>query len=99
MGIIEDFSESLSETISKQLNYNEDQKEVIAYGAFALLHVLWSYSLIILVGYLTGLFIPVVILLVVSAVLRKFSGGAHCTSPGRCAVASILSLIPLGLFV
>lgn len=93
---IERLADSFSRTISQYLNYDEEQKEVIAYGIFVFLHSIWSLVILFAIGYFLGILLPLFFLVMSASILRKFSGGAHCSSANRCTVAGILIYIPLG---
>jgi PiT family inorganic phosphate transporter len=79
-------SESIANKISSELNLDKDNREVIAYGAFALLQTLLS---ILLVAALGALFHVVTEALIVSfaiSILRKYSGGVHASSSDSCSI-------------
>lgn len=95
MNIVEKSSKNIAELISKEMNHNQDEKEVIEYGAFVVIHTIFCTSLSLLVAYILGLFLPTAVLFLVVGILRTFSGGAHCTSPSRCAVTGALIFITL----
>jgi len=99
MGIIERASQGFSQAVAAQLNYSEKQREVVAYGAFALLHTLFSAAVVLVLGYLLGVLLPVAVMTVVAAIFRKFSGGAHCSSPNRCAFGGAFLYLLLAFVV
>lgn len=78
----------IAEIISRELGFNQDKKEVIAYGTFAMLHTLLSIGLTALFGLVFGVFIETMLVAFSVSILRKYSGGAHTSSPGTCAILS-----------
>jgi len=99
MYLFEKISNSIASRIASFLNFDKDHEEVIAYGAFNLFQTLWSTILIILFGILFDSLFIILIIALSSAVLRKFSGGAHATSPNRCAAISVIIFGALSLLV
>lgn len=98
MFLIERASNALASGIASTLNMDREQEEVIAYGAFAFIQTLWSIILVMLFGIILNVLIESLIISLAISVLRKYSGGAHSSSPNRCAligaiVSSILAII------
>lgn len=99
MYLIERMSNSITQKISSVLNLGKEREEIIAYGAYNLIQTVWSILLALCVAYLLNIFFPVLVILVTSSVLRKYSGGAHALSPNRCAVIGILLFNGFGYLV
>jgi len=99
MYLLEKISNNIASKIASSLNFDKDREEVIAYGAFNLFQTLWSTILIIIIGVLFNSLNIILIIALTSAALRKFSGGAHATSPNRCAVISVIIFGVLSLLV
>lgn len=99
MGFTELIANKISSAIASALQYDEDKREVIAYGAFTMLHSIWSYLVIILLGLVFRVFVPLCVIAVTSAFLRKYSGGAHCSSPNRCTFGGAFIFLILAFFV
>lgn len=88
-------SEKLTTEITKELDFNDEKKEIITYSIeTALLSICGSF-LIILLGLLMNALIPVVIAATFGSILRRLSGGAHFNTPLKCLLfgAAIYSLI------
>ncbi|MCB8818282.1 accessory gene regulator ArgB-like protein [Desulfosporosinus shakirovi] len=84
MHFTENISNKLSELITRELNYNDDKKEIITYAIeTALLFVLGSFCLILL-GYSLNALMPTVIAAFFGSSLRRVSGGAHFDTPLKC---------------
>ncbi len=87
---IESLSNNIALKISKILELDEDKTEVIAYGAYSLIQTIWSIVLVMAFGLLFRVFWEAIIISFAGALLRKYSGGAHATSPNRCAVIGVI---------
>jgi accessory gene regulator B len=99
MTISEKVAQSISAIISDNLDFDQEKREVIAYGALALIHTFWSFLVIVIVGYFMNILLPITIITIVAAMLRKFSGGAHCTSPNRCTLGGAIIFMVLAYIV
>lgn len=99
---MEKISDRIADKIALELKYDNNKKEIIAYGTFALLHTFISVFLTIVFGYLFGVVIEAIIISFTVSILRKYSGGVHASSSSNCTIigliicigqASIISLI------
>lgn len=90
MFVVDKFSNLIASKISGILDLDEDKKEVIAYGAFSLIQTIWSIVLVMIFGALFNVFSEAMLISFSGALLRKYSGGAHATSPNRCAVIGVI---------
>lgn len=91
---IEYIAHKLADYISKELELDDNRKQVIAYGIFSILQPLAGSLIIILIGTIFNLALEALIVSIAISILRKYSGGAHMGSPERClAVGSIVCLI------
>jgi accessory gene regulator B len=99
MFLFEKFSNSLAGRISSALNLDKDQEEVLAYGAFAVIHTVWSTFLVLIFGIVFDILLQAAIILCTAAILKKYSGGAHSTSPNRCAVMGVIIFGSLAMAV
>lgn len=90
MFLIERLSNSIATKVSKTLDLDAERQEVLAYGAFSLLQTLWSIGLVMIFGALFNVFWEATIISSSGALLRKYSGGGHATSPNRCAIIGVI---------
>lgn len=95
---INSVSKSIALKIGKELDLSIDKQEIIEYGTINLL----SQSLSIIVLFIVALILQIlreaIVIAFCSALLRKYSGGAHCSSPFRCAMLSVV-VVPLLSFL
>lgn len=86
---METLSNNIATKITSELNMDNDRKEVIAYGIFALLQAFISISFTIILGYIFNVTIEALIILFIASILRKYSGGAHASSPSNCTLIGL----------
>lgn len=82
---MEKFTQNIAVKISEELKLDNDNKEIIAYGMFALFHIALSIFLVIIFGLIFHVTVEALIVCFTGSILRKYSGGAHADSPGKCA--------------
>lgn len=90
MFVVERVSDYIAVRIAKALDLDEDNKEVIAYGAFSLIQTIWSIILVMIFGAIFHVFWEAIFISFSGALLRKYCGGAHATSPNRCAIIGVI---------
>lgn len=94
MGIIEEVSLNLSTKLGNRLDKNEEEKEILNYGLFIIIHTFISIIITILVGLITGMIIEISLITITSALFKRYTGGVHASTPERCLIIGvILSLI------
>ena len=90
MSNIEKFAEVVASKVSAKLSIEDiDKQEVLAYGTFVLIQTLISIIMVAIFGIIFNVFIETIIISFAASILRKFSGGAHATSPMNCALISM----------
>jgi len=77
-------SQALSDTITKDLDLDEEKREIITYSIEYLFLQLFGFIAIIIVSFFFGVVKTALIASIFGAVLRKVSGGAHFSSPIMC---------------
>lgn len=85
--------------ISSNLDLDNDQKEIIQYGAFMLIQTIVSILATLACGYIFGVLIEIIVISIVSSTLRKNSGGVHASSPGMCVLLGTITFTILALLV
>lgn len=91
---VEKVANKLADKITVELQYDSNQRAVVAYGLFSLLQITISILAVYIFGQLCGIPVEGLIVIFSIAILRKYSGGAHAGSPGMCAI--IGSVIAVG---
>lgn len=96
---MEKLTTNIAEKISSELRLDSDRKEIIAYGIFALLNMMFSIALVIIFGLILGVLIEALIVSFAGSILRKYSGGVHASSPRNCAVVGTFIVIGQALLI
>ncbi len=99
MDFIEVISNKIGTKIAEVLNLDEDNKEVLIYGAFSIMHVLWSIILVAALGSMFNLLLECLFISFTASLLRRYSGGAHATSSNRCAIVGAIIFLILSILV
>lgn len=99
MSKIQQVCETATRYIGKELNLEENQKAVIAYGLFAIIHTTLAMGLSMMLGALFGVLIPTLMISIVAVILRKYSGGVHASNPEECAVIGTIVAVGGGVFL
>lgn len=89
------FSQAVTAIITKDLNYDNEKKEIIAYAIEMLLLGIVGFSAILIVSFIFNALVPAAVAAIFGGILRRFSGGAHFDTPLKCLSfgAVIYSLI------
>jgi accessory gene regulator B len=98
MSFSQKISKNLTNIITEELGFNEDKKEIIAYGLETFLLLIIGWLLLIIFGYFLNALIPVIVAAIFGGLLRKLSGGAHFNSPLKCLAFGTLVYCSLGVF-
>lgn len=83
---INSVSNKLTDVITKELNYSEDKKEIIAYSIETAFLFIIGSLLIMVIGYILNAFWAAVYAAIFGGLLRRVSGGAHFNSPLKCMI-------------
>lgn len=81
------------------LNVDDDSEKIIVYGAINLFQIIWSIIWIMVVGFIFGAFYEAILFSTVISILRKYSGGAHASSPSRCIIIGTTICVGFGLLI
>lgn len=87
----------MADSISAELGYGEDKKEIISYGIESLILALIGFAAVLLVASFLKVLFPAAIAAIFGGLLRKVSGGAHFDSPWKCLVSGAVVYSLLGL--
>lgn len=96
---MENLSNSIANKVASELNMDNDKREVIAYGAFALIQTFISILLVGIFGFVFHVAFEALIVLFTASILRKYSGGAHASSAGNCTSIGIIICIGQALLI
>ncbi len=87
----------LANKISRELNYDDEKKEVVTYGLIALLQLVFTVFFVIVIGLFFGTPVEALIICFSVSCLRKYSGGAHVGTMGLCTFIGVAYSIGFSL--
>ncbi|MBU3112995.1 accessory gene regulator ArgB-like protein [Clostridium lacusfryxellense] len=96
---MEKLANSIANKVALELTLDQDNKEVIAYGAFALMQMFFSIMLVFLFGILFHVAFEALIISFTASILRKYSGGVHASSPLICSFIGIIICVGQALLI
>ncbi len=91
--------DQLAKKISDELNLEEEQYEIIRYGAFVIMQISLCIIAVAVFGLLFGVMLQALIVSFSTSILRQYSGGTHASRPGSCAVIGTVVSVGLALFM
>ena len=99
MFVIEKLSRKISSNIALNLKMDKEYEEVIAYGAFNFIQMLWTIFLVIVFSIIFGVVEEALSIIFTISLLRKYSGGAHASTPNGCTMIGTIVSVGLALIV
>jgi len=84
MSVIESIANNIGKKTRCILNFDDDTEEVVIYGAINLIQISISFLLTAVIGFILGVLYESLVFTIIVSILKKYSGGAHASSPGRC---------------
>jgi len=89
--------EGIARHLGQARGLNMEDTEVVAYGLEYLLSAVTGIILTLAAGFLLGLLPETGSVLICWWLIRRFAGGAHCSTLWRCAVGSCLAVLAVVL--
>lgn len=99
MSLTEKIATKIGNNAQLFLNVNEEQEQIIVYGAINLFQMLFAILWVIIAGLLFGVFYEALIFSTTASILRKYSGGVHASSPSRCVIIGAFSAALAGILI
>lgn len=99
MYLTEQIANGIGIKATKVLNINEEAEKIIIYGAMSLLQIFYAFLWTTLVSIVFGVFYEAMLFTIVVSVLKKYSGGAHASSPARCVFIGVTMATIVGLAI
>jgi accessory gene regulator B len=84
--VSEKIAVSFGNKAKKLLMLDENKEQIIVYGAINLIQTILNLLAVVCFGFIFGVVYEALIFSFVGAMFRKYSGGVHATSPGRCLI-------------
>lgn len=95
---IEQLALKLSDNLGDTLNKTKEEKAVLNYGLFILMHTTMAILATIFIGVLSGMLIEMLTISIVASLLKRYSGGVHSTTPERCLIMGVILSFTLSIF-
>jgi accessory gene regulator B len=96
---MEKFCNNFASKIALELKLDKDRKEVIAYGTFAILQTVLAIVFVIVFGLIFHVAVEALIVSFTASILRKYSGGAHASSPSKCIVIGTIICVGQAIII
>jgi accessory gene regulator B len=96
---MEKFCNNFASKIALELKLDKDRKEVIAYGTFAILQTILAIVFVIIFGLIFHVAVEALIVSFTASILRKYSGGAHASSPSKCVVIGTIICVGQAIII
>lgn len=89
----------IANKISRELGYDNEKSEVVAYGLFAFLQIIASLALVAIFGFIFDVLFQALVVSFASSILRQYSGGAHASKPSICLIIGTIVIILIAVIV
>lgn len=99
MSLTEKMASKVSNNVKLFLNVNEEQEQIIIYGAICLFQIIFAILWVMIAGLFFGVFYEALIFTIAVSIFRKYSGGAHASSSSRCIIIGTILAVAAGIFV
>lgn len=96
---MEKLANNIANKVALELTLDQNNKELIAYGAFALMQMVLSITLVFLFGLLFHVAFEALIISFTAGTLRKYSGGVHASSPWSCSFIGVIVCVGQALLI
>lgn len=93
------FSTKISDYLAEELGLSSEKRVLIAFALDSMLLSLIGFCMILFVGLLFGVPKETFFAVLAGGLLRKVSGGAHFSTPSRCAIMGAVAYPSAGLLV
>lgn len=99
MSLTEKISVKIGSNARLFLNADEEREQIIIYGAMNLFQIIFAILWVVIAGLFFGVLYEALLFSVAASILRKYSGGAHASSPSRCIVIGTILASIFGILI
>lgn len=99
MSLTEKIAVKIGNNAKLLLKVDEDEKQIIVYGAINLFQIVFAILWVIIAGLFFGVIYEALIFSITVSILRKYSGGGHASSPSRCIIIGTILAVVAGISV
>lgn len=90
-------SKNIASYLAGKTGLSKEKETILAYATEILMLNILNVTLIIILGWLLGVFPGTISCLIMFAFFRHTAGGVHSNSPWRCAIITVLSIPSIAL--
>lgn len=94
---IKEVSEKFSSNIARELNLDDEKRDIINYGIFNFIQTGICLALVIIFGFIFNVIIEALIIAFTISILRKSSGGVHAPTPESCAIVGTVASVGMAV--
>lgn len=99
MSLVEKAANNIGKKTRSILDFDDDTEEVVIYGAINLIQTTLGILFTVIIGFVFGVVYEALIVTITISTLKKYSGGPHASSPGRCLFIGTIISISFSLLV
>lgn len=99
MSLVEKIAVNIGKETRHILEFDDDTEEVVVYGAINLIQTSLGFLLTIIIGFIFGVVYEALLLTITISILKKYSGGPHASSTGRCLLIGNIISVSIGLLI
>ena len=88
--LTENLSSKFAFYLCQSIDKSSEEFAILKYGIFTFLHISIAVILTVVFGILTNTLFEMVVISLIGALMKRNSGGVHCSSPNRCVLAGII---------
>lgn len=87
--LTDSISNRLASKLAKDVNKSSEEYQVLKYGIFVFVHMCLAAIFTFIFGLITNTTFEILIISLIAALMKRYSGGVHSSSPNRCLVTGI----------
>lgn len=88
--LIENISSKIALNLCQSKDKSSEEFAVLKYGVFVFVHISIAAIFTIIFGILTKTLFQIVTIFLLGGLMKRYSGGVHCSSPNRCVITGII---------
>ena len=88
--LIENISSKIALNLCQSKDKSSEEFAVLKYGVFIFVHISVATIFTIIFGILTRTLFQIVTISLLGGLMKRYSGGVHCSSPNRCVITGII---------
>ena len=88
--LIENVSNNIAFNLCQSKDKSSEEFAILKYGVFIFVHISVATIFTIIFGILTRTLFQIVTISLLGGLMKRYSGGVHCSSPNRCVVTGII---------